>query len=164
MNDTDAQEVRRLDSQSIGALIQRASEEIGVYRRRQITTFREFILVQALITWGIGRLGVQCDSVALEIRFIGALICLIAGVAGFWMIMLYKLRIHHIRNKRDLLVDQLIGSDFQLFYPTTAREEGVWGTFGWPTSRIYGYSLIIVGFLAALANVIIGARIAIVPI
>lgn len=93
-------EGRKVDRlcESLIALIRAGSDEIETCRRRQITTFREFIIVQALITWGIGRLGLTPGPVTQWTRGMGALVCLITGIAGFLMIMLYKRRIHHIRD------------------------------------------------------------------
>jgi hypothetical protein len=149
--------VDQLSDESLIALIRAGSDEIETYRRRQITTFREFIIVQALITWGIGRLGPTPGPVTQWTRGMGALVCLIAGIAGFWMIMLYKRRIHHIRDQRDHVTKVLAGSEIPLYYPTARPERGWFARlFSLPTSTIYGVTLIIVGVLTCLTNLIIG--------
>src|SRR5438067_7807995 len=109
------------------ALLDKASAEIDTYRQRQITTFREAVIVQALITWGANQLKLQSNYYIPLIRFAAALGCLSASIIGYLIIRSYKRRIYYIRGKREALVER-IQRNYQsdpkekvigLFYPTT---------------------------------------------
>lgn len=143
------------------ALLDQASDEIGSYRQRQINTFREAVIVQALITWGVNQLQLQPNIYTLLIRISAALTCLAAGIIGCVIIMSYKKRIYYIRDKRARLVkriqemSQIKFEDFELFYPI--NKEKVEKNFQTnPTSVIYSLTLIITGILSFLVNILAG--------
>ena len=140
------------------ALSDGLSEEIQVYRRRQLTTFREVLIVQALITWGIGQLGIDektsADVISL-IRFVATGACVVAGVVGIWIILAYKERIYHLRDGRNYLADCLVppdpeGSDPNIYpgrkwyYPTDVKKM--------PTSYIYSFTIVAFSLFTGAVN------------
>ena len=140
-------------------LLGNASSEISAYRKRQITTFREIIIVQGLITWGVSKLSLKLDAEGIGIRMAAAIACLAAAWIGWWIMGSYRKRIHHIRDSRDQLVRRItthipqLGGDFLLFYPTDkekVKEEYQTER----TSVIYSWMLWTVGLLTTIVNVL----------
>jgi hypothetical protein len=146
-------------------LLEKATNEINTYRNRQLTTFREAIIVQALITWGVTQLKFSSNMSGWIIRIIAGLACLWVGWVGKVIIISYKRRIYYIRDNRSELVQQiqenngeLLGAVRNLFYPTSSaaiKEE--YKTR--PTSWIYSMTLLVMGVLTFLINIIAGLAI-----
>lgn len=141
------------------ALLDRASSEIAVYRRRQITTFREMAIVQGLVTLGIGQLHIESQPMLLWIRVLAGMACLLSAGIGVWIIRSYKKRIYYIRDQRANLLRNLNGDLSRLFYPTegqgiTPEEEKKYKTS--PTSAIYSWTLVALGVLTLVGNVVAG--------
>ncbi len=142
-------------------LIKHATEEINAYRQRQLTTFREAVIVLALITWGVSQLGLQSNNAGWIIRALAGLACLYVGWVGKKIIMSYKNRIYHIRDSRSQIAQQLYSISSQtvqipnIFYPTSGH--GVEKSYETtPTSTIYSYVLLTLGFLGCIINLIAG--------
>ena len=148
-------------------LLDKASEEIATYRQRQITMFREAAIVEALITWGVNQLKLQPNGFALSIRVAAAVACLGASIIGGIIILSYKERIYHIRSSRARLAEriqrQLDGNSdaVELFYPTAKKssERFLARLASIPTSHIYILTLMILGILAAVVNLLAGRAI-----
>ena len=143
------------------ALLNRASEETETYRKRQISTFREIVIVQGVITWGINQLNLPPQPYELWIRILAGVTCLLAGIIGMWIIMSYKKRIYYIRDKRAEFVKRILQTTgnqseiIDLFYPTEAEQlPKKYRTK--PSSTIYSLTLIIVGILAFAVNILAG--------
>lgn len=142
-------------------LLDKASEEISAYRHRQLNTFREAIIVQALITWGISQLKLQENASGWLIRILAGLACLYAGIIGRYIIMSYKKRIYYIRKQRESLIQhilvakasgKIVGS---FFYPIDAGSlDKEFQTR--PTSSVYSFTLIVLGGLTLAVNILAG--------
>lgn len=148
------------------SLFDKASNEIDVYRQRQISTFREAIMVLAVITWGLSKIVASDNksSTALIIRGIAAFACISTSAIGSSIIMSYKKRIYYIREMREKLVNYLlkdIPPDEKwkfLFYPTSefAKIELEEKYRTSPTSSIYSVTLIVLGISTAGVNILVG--------
>jgi hypothetical protein len=143
-------------------MVEGLSQEIGYYRRRQVTTFRDAAIVLALITWGAYKLsGTEIPDTALSLHCPAGLACLAVGATGWWIIEALRVRIHHCRGKRNNLAELFQDNGIpcetirDLFYPLGAR---IWGLelAHWPTSRIYGFSLAVLACFTSFANFLMG--------
>jgi hypothetical protein len=151
-----------VSERTLAKLLDKATEEIASYRQRQITMFRETAIVEAITAWGISQLKLQQNTYGWCIRISAAIACLVASIIGCIMIMSFNERIKHVRLGREKLAEQLqILSNIdpaQLFYPAV-RESGE-GWWSWlitvSTSKIYSFTLIILGVLAALVSILAG--------
>ncbi|HEX8846678.1 MAG TPA: hypothetical protein VF791_18680 [Pyrinomonadaceae bacterium] len=151
-----------LSEKIILTLLDKATEEITSYRQRQINTFREAVIVQAVITWGVSRLILQPNFAGWLIRGVAGFACICASVIGWLIIMSYKKRIYYIRDKRQALIERvhLIATGniepVSLFYPTKADSLPDEYRTKLATSSIYGFTLLILGGLTAVVNIFAG--------
>jgi hypothetical protein len=154
-------ELKEAQSQVLDSLIKEASGEITEYRKRQLATFREALIVQALITWGINHLNLEGNISGWLIRILGGLTCFLVGIIGTIIIMAYKNRIYHLRDKRleltsliqkIALIKETVES---IFFPTLIEKEGK-KIENMPTSKIYSYTIIMMGILTLLINILSG--------
>lgn len=79
------------------SILETMSQEINTYRQRQITMFREAVIVLALVTWGINQLNIQDNWPGWIIRVAAAAACALVGIVGILIILSYKKRIYYIR-------------------------------------------------------------------
>jgi hypothetical protein len=84
---------------SVATLSDQISRETDTYRHRQISTFREVAIVQAIATWGVGQLGLEGLTLDYA-RLLAAAACLTAGLLGAWIIQIYKHRIYYLRSPK----------------------------------------------------------------
>lgn len=140
-------------------IIDSLSNEIKVYRQRQLTTFREALIVQAVVTWGIGHIGVDIMSsqILWIIRILAGIGCAVSGFVGVRIIHAYKERIYHLRDNRETITKDLMApllvnldpnSDIMKiknwFFSTEEKET--------PTSSIYIWTVITFSALTAITN------------
>lgn len=145
-------------------LIEAASTEIDAYRKRQLTAFREAIIVIALITWAVNTVDLsRSDWAGWVVRVIGGTTCILVGVFGTMIYLRFSAANAHLRIKRERLVSSLqppcksegglskeVGD--ALFYPVT-RPGTRW------VSRIspaYVLALLTLAALGAVLNVLGG--------
>ena len=172
MTATDQQTVAKPLLDALLPLLDKVSEEIATYRQRQITIFREAAIVEALITWGVNQLKPQQNTYGTWIRVTAAAACFGASIIGSIIIMSYKERIYLTRNKRAELIKIIqeesgtTSEPIELFYPTTKRAgTGLWSKLlSIPTSTVYSLSLMILGILAFIVNLVAGHAILANPI
>ena len=142
-------------------LIEKMSQEISTYRQRQITMFREAIIVLALITWGIIRLELVNNFFGFLLRFLSGVACIFVGWIGAKIIMSYKKRIYHIRQERSKLmiafskhskVKDVDLTSNDPFYPINVDNLGPEYKTN-PTSGIYSLTLKIMAILTFMVIV-----------
>jgi len=156
VSDTRSDADRNLTVSTLLSLLESADREIETYRRRQISTFRELAIVQALITWGVGQLGFVGKALAFP-RACASGACILATFIGCWLILVFKKRIHYVRDKKTDLQEEIKRfvslESVQTSYPTKNRRSrfnAMYETV--PSSSIYIYALITVGALTAVTN------------
>ncbi len=147
-------------------LVEALSAEIGAYRHRVLTTFRDVAIVQALLTWGPAYLqNVPKEGgptpVPVLIRAIAVLGCLAVGGLGIWLVYAYRNRILYVRMKRNLVAR--LGVKFPneqdgetvhpVFYPI--NEDGPKGFEAPASARVYSAFLVASSLLTASANVVL---------
>ncbi len=157
-----------MDAGIFKAILDKLCEEIAAYRRRQVTVFREALIVLAVITYGVGKLYPQDETLSLNVglaflRFLAAVASGFVTYAAVRMIKSYRDRIYHIRDIREKFAQGVLESsseDTTLFFPTphAATELGE-ADFSMgsakPTSDIYNMTLITMGVLAVIVNLIL---------
>ncbi|MEK6280770.1 MAG: hypothetical protein AABN95_10490 [Acidobacteriota bacterium] len=113
-------------------------------------------IVQGLVTVGIGQLHMEGQPMLLLIRFVAGGACLLSAGIGVWIIRSYKKRIYYIRDQRaDLLRSLEKELQMKLFYPTEGEKlRKKYKTS--PTSTIYSVTLIVLGVLTLVGNVLAG--------
>lgn len=131
-------------------------KEMESHRARQITMFREAIIVMGLVTWGTYL--ALCamhpdDSHAHYFARVATLLCFAVAILGSFIIIEYRRRIYHLRKRREDLLrglrpeydvepsdcDRKTAKYTWLFPPTS----------GLRTSLIYAGVLLIVALLAS---------------
>ena len=152
---------RRADA--INKVLDAAELEISEYRRREVSTFRDLAIVQAVITWGAGQLSLTREVLALT-RFLAAGACICATVVGWMLINIFRNRIHYVRDARAKLhrrLFEILETDgVQISYPT---ENKTWDELPLaekyrtqPSSTVYRWALIVVCGIASLTNLLDG--------
>lgn len=141
----------------ITPLADQISREIDTYRHRQISTFREVAIVQAIATWGIGQLGLAPGAVK-PARFLAMGACLAAGLLGAWIIQIYKKRIYYLRTHRNALYSRYLceaedRSPFVPFYPTETSSAR-FSLVTVPSSFAYTAALLVVSVTTGVLNFI----------
>lgn len=145
------------------SLIDKASEEIDIYRKRQITTFREMSIVIGVICWSVVEMEIESVLYANIIAITASLACIAATSFGVWIIMAYKYRIYHIRTRRDEIMSN-ISSIKDIYFPIINKKvmynNGIKRTIGdydkirykksKQTSFIYSLALLAVGLLGVV--------------
>jgi membrane protein YqaA with SNARE-associated domain len=144
-------------------LFRQICDEIATYRQRQITTFRQFIIVEAAIAVGVGTLGAVDSTeghVALQwvLRVTAAAVCGGTGLIGWWIIHAYKKRIYYLRDARQALLETAsackgkVDGKLEPFYPTAKENLPAASEHyeTWPTSFIYSLVVISVGMLTGI--------------
>ncbi|MBU1638441.1 hypothetical protein KKC97_12320 [bacterium] len=145
------------------SILDSINDEISYYRQRQITTFREVAIVLALITWGVGHLGIELDdSQSQGIRLIACFACILVTYLGYKMIRNFRERIHFVRKRRDKIEADtftLIGmQSVGIFFPIPVKKQETDNDKNMdakriaPSSNIYIAALITVGFITAALN------------
>ena len=110
-------------------LIDKASDEIETYRRRQITMFREAVIVMAFIIWGTFSILEKKIQLGWLIKSATAIACIGTGFIGMLIIFAYKRRIYHVRGKRDDLCNliqtkaMVVPPVESIFYPTGNKKD-----------------------------------------
>lgn len=132
-------------------ILQKGNDEIDYYRKRQIAVFREAIIVQGLIAWGM----VNIKEPSFGIKSAAALTALVIGGIGVWIINNYRKRIHFSRNKREKILEKIFEimevNKFPVFYPTKDIDDDDYKNHkAKNTSLIYSIPLIIFGIFASL--------------
>lgn len=143
------------------SILETMSQEINTYRQRQITMFREAVIVLALVTWGINQLNIQDNWPGWIIRVAAAAACALVGIVGILIILSYKKRIYYIRDertKRISVLERLLATKkikSEAFYPTeTKRLEKKHKTL--PSSKIYIWALVGMSVLTFIVNILDG--------
>ncbi|MFG0252033.1 MAG: hypothetical protein ACF8NJ_04075 [Phycisphaerales bacterium JB038] len=108
-------------------------EEIDTFRRRQITTFRQFVIVMGAIVLVASPLDFNAFK---AVRIAGGCVCLLTGVLGWLIILSYRSRIHYERIRRQqFLADGAMPS--MPFYPVGKRDQVIPGYQGpWVTRAL----------------------------
>ena len=155
---------KNIEISFFGKLLDEVSKEITTYRQRQITMFREAVIVLAVITWGINQLEMKNNIAEWIIRILASIACISVGYVGYKIIMAYKSRIYYVRKKRTELfvkyaerfnMGDIMAPDFDPFYPVDV------GNFiktykTTPTSKIYTAALISISVLTTFINILSG--------
>ena len=140
-------------------LLDKLCEEIATFRRRQILSFRETIIAQALITWAVRRLDL-IGGAAILASWSAGLLCLFLGLVGFCVFHIYRKRIYFARDQREILVRQLAGKQAAseygctLFYPSKCSDLGERPKqyYTIPSGLLYGWTLIVTGLVTLIVN------------
>jgi hypothetical protein len=156
------------ENSNVTKLLEYVSQELGTYRSRQTRNLREVVIVQALISWGVIQLKLYPGRLALAIHVAAAVACLAATYVGTRLLESDKNRIYFLREVRETLAGQLRPAQLRpapgssLFYPVgpvedDAKQGQVENKYPTePTSRIYKYTLWIVGLFSTIVNLLIG--------
>ena len=145
------------EKETILPLMDAVSKEMESHRGRQVSIFREAVILIAIVTWAANSVPLfrAGDEVLRKtIGGVAAAICIIAGCAGWYIIFLYRERIYHLRKRREELVSYLRPEwEDEKLKPNCNRATWLFPPIGAPTSSIaYGTVLLSVGVLAALMN------------
>ena len=134
-----------------GTVLEECSREIAAFRQRQITTFRESAIVQALITYGITQLNPAPEMVR-TLHTIAAVACVLSSLLGCWIILIFKRRIQIARSQRSALVLSADKSG------TWLKEDGGFlpGGSGYRSSTAYIAALLVMGAFMTCANLVLG--------
>ena len=139
-------------------LIDAMSEEIRAYRQRQLTTFREVVIVLAVIIWGAGQL-LSPDNALMEafvVRVLAAVACASAGYFGWQIIHNYKRRIYYVRDRRNEVAQCFKNLLYdEAFYPTIPDDVKNKDHQTRPSSQTYGRSLAWLTALTFLVNLVL---------
>jgi len=98
------------DPDVIFRLIEFVAQEMEAHRRRQAWVFREAVIVIGILTWAAFSVPVVRSADFLYRAITGgvtAIICIIIGVVGWYIVFLYRHRIYHLRKRREELVSYL---------------------------------------------------------
>ena len=146
------------EKETILPLMEAVSKEMESHRGRQVSIFREAVILIAIVTWAANSVELFRSAEIWFRAVIGSvtgLICFVAGCAGWYIIFLYRERIYHLRKRREELVSYLRPPwQDETLNPDSNQATWLFPPIGPPTSSIaYGTVLLTVGVLAAFLNV-----------
>jgi hypothetical protein len=145
------------EKETILPLMDAVSKEMESHRGRQVSIFREAVILIAIVTWAVNSVPLfraGDDALRKTMGAVAAAICIISGCAGWYIIFLYRERIYHLRKRREELVSYLRPEwEDEKRKPNCNRATWLFPPIGAPTSSIaYGFVLLSVGVLAAFMN------------
>lgn len=144
--------------ETIRRLMKTVSKEMESHRSRQMGIFREAVILIAIVTWAANSVELFRSAEIWFRAVIGsvtALICFVAGCAGWYIIFLYRERIYYLRKRREELVSYMRPRwQDETLHADPDQATWLFPPIGPPTSSIaYGTVLLTVGVLAAFLNV-----------